>query len=538
MKIFIGGAWPYANGSLHLGQIAAVLPGDILARYFRLKGADVLYVSGSDCHGTPISIRAVKENTTPKSITDRYHNEFKQCFEKLGFSYDLYYRTDHDFHKSEVQDVFLELYEKGYIYKKVIEQTFCTQCNQFLPDRYVNGICPNCGNTARGDQCDFCSSLLEPLELKDRTCGICGNTPVTKETEHLFFALSKLQGFIEDFVKSSEGWRLNAIKQSNRYLDEGLVDRSVTRDLPWGIEVPVRGFEDKKIYVWIDAILGYLTASKLHCNFKNSRWEDFWDGDVRSYYVHGKDNIPFHSIILPAILYAIGLKPPDRIISSEYLTIEGKKLSTSNNWAVWVPDVIERYNPDSLRYFLIANGPEKRDTDFSWREFVNSHNGELLGAFGNLVNRTVVFANKYFGQKVPEGEYSLQVKEDIYNLYETTGKKIENGEFKAAIEEIFSFIRGANKYYDEEKPWITLKTEPYKCQSTIYTCIQIIANLSNLLSPFIPFSCAKLRKMLNVSAAAWKSIIVSPNTELNESELLFERIDKSVVEEEMAKLGR
>ncbi len=538
MKVFIGGAWPYANGSLHLGHIAGLLSGDILARYFRLKGDDVLYVSGSDCHGTPISIRAIQEGVNPRAITDRYHKEFDECFKALGFSYDCYSRTDSDFHRDTVQEIFKILLQKGYIYEKSLNQTFCESCNQFLPDRYVEGTCPHCGKPARGDQCDYCSNLLDPSDLIDKKCKICGGAPIERETKHFFFALSKFQKEIEDYIDTSRGWRDNAVNLSKRYLKEGLKDRTATRDLPWGIDVPVDGFEGKKIYVWIEAVCGYLSASKRWALETNGNWEDFWKkGDVLSYYVHGKDNIPFHTLILPAILLGVsGLHLPDRVISSEYLTIEGQKLSTSRNWAVWVPDIVRDYNPDSIRYFLTINGPEKRDADFSWREFINSNNGELLGAFGNFVNRSLVFIQKSFKGKVPQGNVSCEIQNELKELYSETERKIENGDFKYALEDIFAFIRKANKYFDTEEPWIAVKNDREKCSNTLFNCVQIIANLSNLLSPFIPFACEKIRGFLGIDAGKWEYINVKPDTVLKKLDILFERIDKKKIDEEVNKL--
>lgn len=540
MSIFIGGAWPYANGSLHLGHIAGLLPGDILARYYRLKGEEVLYVSGSDCHGTPISIRAAKENVKPEDIAEKYHNEFSDCFKKLGFSYDLYSNTDETFHHEEVKTIFKTLLDKGYIYEKVIKQTFCENCGKFLPDRYVEGTCPHCGNIARGDQCDFCSTLLDPQELIDKRCKICGSEPTVKDTKHYFFALSKFQEALEKYVGSAEGWRENAINLTKRYLNENLKDRAVTRDLDWGIDVPVEGYEDKKIYVWIDAVIGYLSTSKQWAKDNNKDWKKYWNNNekVTAYYVHGKDNIPFHTLILPAILLGVGnLKLPDKVISSEYLTIEGKKISTSRNWAIWVPYIIENYNPDSIRYFLTINAPEKRDTDFSWREFINSNNAELLGAFGNFVNRTLAFINKSFDKRVPEGELSDEIRNNINNLYNVVGEKIEKGEFKAALEEIFAFVRDGNKYFDKEQPWIAIKGNVDKCSNTLYNCVQIIANLSNLLSPFIPFACSKLRDFLNIDNGKWQCIEIPALSYISEPEILFERIDKKKIEEEVKKIG-
>jgi methionyl-tRNA synthetase len=538
MNIFIGGAWPYANDSLHLGRVTALLQGDILARYFRQKGDRVLYVSGSDCHGTPISIRAVKEGVAPGQIADRYHREFEECFQKLGFSYDLYTRTDQPHHHKVVQELFLKLLENRYIYKKRAEQTYCESCSQFLPDRYVEGVCPHCGSIARGDQCDACSALLDPVDLKDKKCKICGSAPVQKDTEHFYLALSGFQKVLEEYLENAEGWRENAIHLTRRYLNEGLQDRAATRDLPWGIDIPLEGYEGKKIYVWIEAVCGYLSASRLWAERTGEAWEPFWNEEAVAYYVHGKDNIPFHTLILPALLLGAGnLHLPDRIISCEYLTLEGKKFSTSRNWAVWVPYILEHYNPDSVRYFLAINGPEKRDTDFSWREFILSHNGELLGAFGNFVNRTLVFVQKSFEGKVPKGVCEPRVQKQIEEVYRIAGDQIEAGEFRSALENIFVLVRAANKYFDERQPWIKVRENADECAEILHTCIQIIANLSNLLSPFVPFSCDKIRDYLGISGAGWRYLEVASHSPIKPSAVLFKRIDKVKIEEESARLG-
>jgi methionyl-tRNA synthetase len=537
MSIFIGGAWPYANGSLHLGRTASLLPGDLLARYFRLKGEDVLYVSGSDCHGTPISIQANQESVSPQEIADRYHHEFEDSFRKLGFSYDIYTRTDEPFHHEVVKQLFLKLMENGYLYTKAVEQTYCLECVRFLPDRYVEGVCPHCGQQARGDQCDSCSSLLDPEELLNKQCKLCQSRPVTRFTDHYFLALSKFQAELAHYVDQASGWRSNAVHLTRRYLKEGLHDRAATRDLPWGVDVPIEGFEGKKIYVWIEAVSGYLSASMKWASDNNTKWEPYWLEPTTAYYVHGKDNIPFHTLILPAILLGSGnLHLPDKIISGEYLTLEGKKFSTSRNWAVWVPDMLEHYHPDSVRYYLIMNGPENRDTDFSWREFIYSHNGELLGAFGNFVNRNLKFISKSFEGLVPSAPMDNTMKEKLIELYDLVGNRIETGKFKEAFEAIFAFIRSSNKFFDERKPWVEIKDNPEGCGETLFTCVQIIANLSNLLSPFLPFSCEKMRTFLSISQPSWEYIEVPPLQELQSPEILFERIDISRIQEETDKL--
>lgn len=540
-NIFIGGAWPYANGSLHLGRLASLLPGDVLARYFRAKGEQVLYVSGSDCHGTPVAVQAIQEGVSPGDIADQYHGEFVECFEQLGFTYDLYTRTDQPFHHGVVQELFLELLNNGHLYRKTMQQTYCETDGRFLPDRYVEGDCPVCGSRARGDQCDVCSTMLDPSDLINRTCKICGNPPVERPTEHFYVSLSHFQGELADELDNVQGWRDNAVQMTKRYLEEGLQDRAATRDLTWGVDVPVPGFEDKKIYVWIEAVSGYLSASKQWAAETGGVWESFWrkgQGEVMAYYVHGKDNIPFHTLIWPALLKGVGgLHLPDRIISCEYMTLEGRKFSTSRNWAIWVPDLLSRYEPDSIRYFLIANGPEKRDADFSWREFIHSHNGELLGAFGNLVHRTLVFANKSFEGKVPEGSISEEWQSRVEELYHQAGTLIEEGRLKEALELIFSVVRLANKYFDEQKPWIQVKEDREACGNTLYTCVQIIANLANLLQPFIPFSCDKIRGFLSLEQPAWTWCHVPAGRLLHGVELLFERIEPSRIEEETRRLG-
>jgi methionyl-tRNA synthetase len=541
MSIFIGGAWAYANGSLHLGHIAGLLPGDILARYYRLKGEKVLYVSGSDCNGTPITVRAKQEGVSPNVIADRYHKEFEDCFSKLGFSYDTYTRTDTEHHHKIVQEIFLELLEKGLIYKKEIEQTYCEHCQQFLPDRYVEGICPVCKDPSRGDQCDNCSTILEPLELLERKCKICEYEPTTKFTEHFYFSLSSFQDVLENYTQEAADkklWRENAISLTKRYLKEGLQDRAVSRDLPIGVSVPVAGYEDKKIYVWIEAVSGYYSASKLWAKETDRDNSIFWNSSAQSYYVHGKDNIPFHSVIWAGILSGLGKEPlPTHIVSNEYLTLEKKKLSTSKNWAVWVPDILERYQPDSIRYFLTINAPENRDADFSWKEFVYSHNSELLGAYGNLVNRTLKFIEKSFDGVIPEKEVTPYIQDRVNHLYDEVSHCIETSSFKQGLEMVFELVRFSNKYFDEQQPWKQIKDDTESCKHTLADCVYLIANLAHILTPFLPFSSEMVKEMLNAKETEWRAFVVK-SQHLSKVEPLFERIDPLKIEEELERLNQ
>ena len=538
MNILIGLSWPYANGSLHIGHIASSLPADILARYFRAKGDRVCFVSGSDCHGTPVAIRAKQENKTPGEISDYYHKEFAENFSKLGFSFELYSKTSSIEHINFVKYFHEKLYLGDYVYEESIPKAYCGKCNQFLPDRFVVGKCPNCGENARGDQCEACGSVLEPENLIEAECSICGEAPEFKVTKHLYLRVTKFKKELEEYVESHSNWRKNAYEISRRYIREGLRDRAITRDIDWGIDVPREDYENKKIYIWAENVLGYLSDCYLFCQQEGLDFNEFWNSS-KQYYVHGKDNIPFHTIILPSLLLArwdVKFRLPDEIISSEYLTLEGKKISTSRNWAIWAKDIIERYDVDSIRYFLVTNGPEKRDTDFSWREFVNSHNGELLGAYGNFVNRNLAFINKYFEGKIPEGILNSKIKDKIEGLYLSTGSNIECGNFKNAIDELFEFVRYANKYFDSEKPWETRNINIKACKNTIFNCLQVISNLAVLLKPFLPFSSEKLQKWLDL-CDTWKPQYVETGFKIDEIDILFERIDKSVVNEEVERLG-
>jgi len=539
MKILIGSAWPYANGSLHIGHVAALLPADVIARYYRAKGDDVYFVSGSDCHGTPVAIRAKQENKSPREISELHHAEFCECFEKLGFSYDHYGKTTVDEHIAFVQEFHKTMYDGGYIYEHESPQAFCEHCNVTLADRFVIGKCPACNKEARGDQCDACTSVLEPENLLEPLCSICRNVPEFRQTRHLFIAISKLEDELVSFLNARPHWRKNAISFTRRYIDEGLRDRAITRGIDWGIDVPKKGYADKKIYVWAEAVLGYLSMSEVVAIQRGVGPGSIHDDDSRHYYVHGKDNVPFHTIVLPALMLAHGgqWRLPDDIISSEYLTLEGRRISTSQNWAIWVKDIVDRYYPDSIRYFLLASGPEKRDTDFTWREFINSHNGELLGAYGNFINRTLAFVYKYHDAIVPDGRLVSETEDRISDQFQTVGALIEAGNLREAVDSIFELVRFANKYFDSEQPWITRSTDIKACAETIYNCVQLIANLVVLLEPFLPFSSTKVKSWLAIEDG-WSAKSVAAGFVIPEPEILFERLDKKVIDEELQRLNR
>lgn len=536
-NILIGNAWVYANGSLHIGHVAGLLPGDVLARYHRATGDQVCFVSGSDCHGTPVAIRAKKEHKTPQEISDFYHEEFKECFQRLGFSYDVYTKTSSQEHKDFVTDFHKKLYKSPYVYEKEVPQAFCEQCGTFLADRFVIGECPKCGEEARGDQCDICGTVLEPENLQNPLCAICGRPISFHPSRHLYIAISALEKQLKELVDTHPTWRKNAIAFTNKYISEGLRDRALTRDLDWGIPVPKESYENKTIYIWAENVLGYLSASLLAVNNNLDDFAKLWGTNSRHYYVHGKDNIPFHTIILPALLIGndTGWHLPDQIVSSEYLTLEGRKISTSQNYAIWIKDLLQHYEPDSIRYYFLANGPEKKDADFSWRDYVYSHNGELLGAYGNFVNRSLSFINKYWNGIIPEGRPDAEINGKIKTLYQEIGRLIEKTSFKDALRELFDFIRWANKYFDTKQPWITRTADEHTCKDTLYQCVQIIANLAVLLYPFLPFSSEKICTWLEINNK-WEPQSVPSGYHLPEIEILFQRIDKKVIEEESAKL--
>ncbi|MCI9415159.1 MAG: methionine--tRNA ligase [Clostridiales bacterium] len=529
MDILIAGAWPYANGPLHIGHLAALLPGDVLARYHRAKGDRVVYVSGSDCHGTPVSLRARQEGRPPRQVSDDFHHSFERDFARLGFSYDGYGQTSSAEHGQFVRDFHRRLYRSPYITEQVLPQAWCPACGSWLTDRYIAGNCPRCGQTARGDQCDACGRVSEPEELLSPRCTLCGGTPVFRRRRHLFLDLPALREPLDALLAGSPHWRKNAAAITRRYLGEGLRKRAVTRCLDWGVEVPREGYDDRRIYIWAENVLGYLSVSEAVCRRTGGDFSHLWDpgaADVRHYYLHGKDNVPFHTLILPALLLAEGgqWRLPDRVFSSEHLTLLGRKISTSQNWAVWAADACDRYPADTLRYFLLACGPEKQDADFRHLELAQRHNSDLAGAYGNFLHRTLAFLERYHGGKVPQGTPESNIVNTFNCLYDTIGGYIEAGEFRRALRSLFDAVRTANRYFDSREPWCTRETAPSAYEDTLSTCVQLAANLSNLLRPFLPFSSEKAAGWLGLNGR-WEPQVVPGGHPLPPIEVLFARLD-------------
>ena len=549
-RIFIGVAWPYANSPLHLGQIAgAYLPPDIFARYHRTKGNEVLMVSGSDQHGTPITIKADQEGKKPSQIAAQYHQQFLDSWQKLGISFDLFTTTGTANHAEVAQNIFLTLLDKGYIYKATVSQPFCPHCQRFLPDRYVEGTCPYCGFIgARGDQCDECGKPLNAAELIDPYCRICGTPPQFKDSEHFFLRLSDFREQLLDWVRKQTHWRQNVLNFTMSYLEGGLKDRAITRDINWGIPVPIDGFGGKCLYVWFEAVIGYFSASKewAKSSGDEEKWRSFWQGEVKSYYFIGKDNIPFHTIIWPAMLMGYGgLNLPYDVPANEYLTIEGRKLSSSRNWAVWLPDYLSRYEPDPLRYLLSINMPETGDTDFSWREFVRRNNDELVATYGNLVHRVLTFVYRSFNGCVPTpGEFDshsqalLNKAKDTLNMMD---ELLYRCHFKEAIRLAMSLAQETNRYLEKKSPWEAIKEDRQATADSLYTALVVISCLKTVLYPFLPFSSQKLHKLLgfegSVEDDSWRLHSPLPGQKLLPPEPLFSKLDEGLVEEETERLG-
>ncbi len=539
-KIYIGVAWPYANGSLHLGHIAGCyLPADIFARYSRMKGKDVLMVSGSDEHGTPITITAEKENTTPQSIVDRYNKEHTENMKQFGISFDLFTRTSTDNHAKVVQDLFSTLYTKGYIYKKNVESFYCKECNRFLPDRYIEGICPYCSNEkARGDQCDECGKILDPQELQNVKCKICGSTPEIRTSEHLFLALSKFELKLLDWINDKRHWKSSVMKFTQNWLKNGLKDKAITRDMEWGIKVPVEGFEDKRIYVWFDAVTGYLSASKEWSqNLGNpDKWEEWWKNkQAKHYYFLAKDNIPFHSLIWPSMLmgYDESLELPYDIPANEYLRLKGEQFSKSRGVAVWVPDILEKFDADAVRYYLSINMPENKDTNWLWDDFVAKNNDELVGTYGNFIHRVVTFTQKNFGEIPKQGKLDDLDKKAINKIRETS-KEVDTSlykcNFKKGLRASMNLAQFGNYYFDRKQPWTLIKSDKEACGTVLHICLKIVNALAVFMAPYLPFSSDKIWKILghkeSIHKVDWTAALeeLSVGTILERPQPLFKKL--------------
>ena len=555
-RIFIGVAWPYANGPLHLGHLAGCyLAADIFARYHRMRGNEVLMVSGSDAHGTPITIRADQEGITPAEVVERYHAAFLDCWNQFGITFDLFTHTDTENHERVVHDIFRSLHDQGYIYTDNMLLAHCANCQRFLPDRYVEGICPNCSyDRARGDQCDQCGHTLDPQELIQSRCILCGSGPEFRESEHFFLKLSAFQEPLLEWIRQKPHWRANVANQTRSFLEGGLKDRAITRDLTWGIPIPLEGYPGKRIYVWFEAVIGYLSAAIewAENTGQTDKWQDFWkDPATRSYYFIGKDNIPFHSIIWPAMImgYGNGLNLPFDVPANEFLSLENRKFSTSQNWAVWLPDYLERYDPDPLRYLLSINMPESGDADFSWAEFVRRNNEELVATYGNLVNRVLSFTFRNFDGKIPEPGPLNQGHEQILLAarvaMDAVSESLYHTRFKAALGQAFALAQETNRYLDAQAPWRAIKTDRQEAATSLCVAIKVINCLKVVLAPFLPFSSQKVHEYLGFDGAiegeSWdfEPLVnaVQGGNPLRQPAPLYTKLDPQVVEAETQRLG-
>ena len=517
-----------------------------------MKGHEVLMVSGSDQHGTPITISAEQQGLTPQEVVDRYHAEFLDSWDRMGISFDLFTNTGTDNHRKVVHDLFNTLLEKGYIYTDNTLLPYCPTCERFLPDRYIEGTCPHCDYpSARGDQCDNCGKTLNPDELIGPRCRICGTTPEFKESEHFFLRLSAFQRPLLEWVKSQAHWRPNVLNFTRSYLEEGLKDRAISRDIAWGVPVPVEGYDSKRIYVWFEAVTGYLSASMEWAQRRgeNGEWEGFWkDPEAKAYYFIGKDNIPFHTMIWPAMLMGQGgLNLPYDVPANEFLSLENRQFSTSRQWAVWLPDYLERYEPDPLRYHLSINMPETGDSDFSWQEYVRRNNDELVATFGNLVNRVLTFTYRNFDRKVPVPSaldtQSKQLLDRAASALEAVEKSLIGCRFRMGITQAMALAQEANRYLDSKSPWLTLKTDRESTATALWVVLSVIDCLKVVLAPFLPFSSQRLHQMLGFEGELgtwdWEGTTdrMPPGQHLPLPEPLYKKLDESVVEEETQRLA-
>lgn len=546
-------ALPYANGPVHIGHLAGVyVPADIYVRYLRLKGEEVLFVGGSDEHGVPITIRAKKEGITPQDVVDRYHTLIRDSFKEFGISFDVYSRTSSKTHHQVASNFFKKLYENGKFIEKTTEQYYDEEAQQFLADRYIVGECPRCHATdAYGDQCEKCGSTLSPEELINPISKLSGAKPVKKETKHWYLPLDQHEEWLRQWIlEEHKEWRPNVYGQCKSWLDLGLQPRAVSRDLDWGIPVPVEGAEGKVLYVWFDAPIGYISNTKELCdnNPQYGNWEKWWkDEETRLIHFIGKDNIVFHCIVFPAMLKAEGSYIiPDNVPSNEFLNLEGDKISTSRNWAVWLNEYLIEFpnKQDTLRYVLTANAPETKDNDFTWKDFQARNNNELVAIYGNFINRALVLTKKYFDGKVPAlnelTDYDKETLKEFSNVKEKLENLLDNFKFRDAQKEAMNLARIGNKYLAETEPWKLAKTDMERTATILHIGLQIAANLAIAFEPFLPFSSAKLRTMLNMSDFSWNQLgkidLLATGAVLGEATLLFEKIEDDVIEGQIQKL--
>lgn len=542
-------ALPYANGPVHIGHLAGVyVPADIYARYLRSCGEDVVLIGGSDEHGVPITIKARKEGVTPQDIVDRYHNIIKESFKELGVSFDIYSRTSCEEHAKTSSAYFKKLYEEGKFIEQVSQQYYDEEAKQFLADRYITGTCPHCGNErAYGDQCEACGTSLNATDLINPKSALSGSKPVLKETKHWFLPLDKDEEWLRQWILEDHkgDWKTNVYGQCKSWIDAGLQPRAVTRDLDWGVKVPVEGAEGKVLYVWFDAPIGYISFTK---QLKGEDWEKWWkDKDTKLVHFIGKDNIVFHCIIFPAMLHADGSYiMPANVPANEFLNLEGDKISTSRNWAVWLHEYLKDFpgKQDVLRYTLCSNAPETKDNDFTWKDFQLKNNSELVAILGNFVNRTLVLTHKFYNGVVPaKGELTdldRQTIEEMKLFPERIGRSIETYRFREALSELMNLARLGNKYLTETEPWKLVKVDPERTKTVMNISLQICANLALLSEPFLPFSAEKMCRMMNLQKMAWREAgradILADGSTINQPELLFEKIEDAAIEAQMQRL--
>ena len=541
-------ALPYANGPVHIGHLAGVyVPADIYVRYLRLKGEEVLFIGGSDEHGVPITIKAKKEGVTPQDIVDRYHGIIKKSFEELGISFDIYSRTTSKIHYETAADYFKKLYEKGEFVEKTSEQYYDEEAGQFLADRYITGTCPHCKNpNAYGDQCEACGTSLSPLDLIEPKSAISGSKPVLRETKHWYLPLDKHEAWLRQWIlEDHKEWKTNVYGQCKSWIDMGLQPRAVSRDLDWGVPVPVEGADGKVLYVWFDAPIGYISNTK---ELLPNDWEKWWkDESTRMLHFIGKDNIVFHCIVFPAMLKADGSYIlPDNVPANEFLNLEGDKISTSRNWAVWLHEYLEEFpgKQDVLRYVLTANAPETKDNDFTWKDFQTRNNSELVAIFGNFINRALVLTHKYFDGVVPAlGEltdYDRETLKEFADVKADVESYLDNFRFRDAQKEAMNLARIGNKYLADTEPWKLAKTDMARTATILHIGLQIAANLAIAFEPFLPFSAKKLRDMLGMETFSWNDLgsieLLKEGAKLGETQLLFDKIEDSVVEAQVQKL--